>query len=158
MTPAIVLLKKQGVTHQVVAYEHDPNAESYGIEAAEKLAVAAEKVFKTLLVTTEKNELLVGIIPVLMHLDLKSIAQAANVKKVEMAKPDVAQRTTGYIVGGISPLGQKKRLRTFIDKSAEQLDIMYVSGGRRGLDIALAPKDLAKVLTAAFSNIVKEKD
>lgn len=158
MTPAIDLLKKQKITHHVLPYEHDPNAESYGLEAAEKLGVAAEKIFKTLLVMTDKSELLVGIVPVLKHLDLKAIAHAAGVKKVEMAKPDVAQRATGYLVGGISPLGQKKRLKTFIDDSAETLDIMYVSGGRRGLDIALAPQDLARVLVAPFVGITKEKD
>lgn len=158
MTPAIDLLRKQKITHQILPYEHDPNAESYGLEAAEKLGVAAEKIFKTLLVMTDKNELLVGIVPVLKHLDLKAIAHAAGVKKVEMAKPDIAQRATGYLVGGISPLGQKKRLKTFIDESAKTLDIMYVSGGRRGLDIALAPQDLAKVLVAPFVGIAKEKD
>lgn len=158
MTPAIALLKKQKIVHQVVTYEHDPQTESYGVEAVEKLGVPAEKVFKTLLVTTDKKELFVGIVPVLQHLDLKEIAHAAGVKKVEMAKPDIAQRTTGYLVGGISPLGQKKRLKTFIDDSAKSLDVMYVSGGRRGLDVALAPADLANLLDAGFAPIGKGKD
>lgn len=108
MTPAIALLKKQKVTHQVVTYDHDPQAESYGLEAAEKLGVPAENIFKTLLVTNDKKELFVGVVPVLKKLDLKEIAHAVGAKKVEMANPDVAQRVTGYLVGGISPLGQKK--------------------------------------------------
>lgn len=158
MTPAIALLKKQKVTHQVVTYDHDPQAESYGLEAAEKLGVPAENIFKTLLVTNDKKELFVGIVPVLKKLDLKEIAHAVGAKKVEMANPDVAQRVTGYLVGGISPLGQKKRLVTVIDDSAKKLDIIYVSGGRRGLDIALAPKDLAELLKAQFAPIGKGKE
>ncbi|MFD1261222.1 Cys-tRNA(Pro) deacylase [Entomomonas asaccharolytica] len=158
MTPAIALLKKQKVTHQVVTYEHDPQADSYGLEAAEKLGVPADNIFKTLLVTNDKKELFVGIVPVLKKLDLKEIAHAVGAKKVEMANPDVAQRVTGYLVGGISPLGQKKRLVTVIDDSAEELDIIYVSGGRRGLDIALAPKDLAELLKAQFAPIGKGKE
>ena len=156
MTPAIALLKQQRIKHEVLTYEHDANASSFGEEAAEKLGVAAEKIFKTLLVITDKKELFVGIVPVLQQLDLKKIAQAANVKKVEMAKPDIAQRTTGYLVGGISPLGQKKKLPTFIDIDAEKLDVMYVSGGRRGLDIAISPRDLATLLKADFVPIGKE--
>lgn len=158
MTPAIALLKKQKITYQVISYEHDENSVSYGIEAAEKMGVAAEKIFKTLLVTTDKNELFIGIVPVLKLLDLKHIAQAAGVKKVEMAKPALAERLTGYLVGGISPLGQKKRLKTFIDSSAESLDIMYVSGGRRGLDIGLSPTDLAHVLNAQFAYLARDKE
>ncbi|UYZ83729.1 Cys-tRNA(Pro) deacylase [Entomomonas sp. E2T0] len=158
MTPAIALLKKQKVNHQVVTYEHDPQAESYGLEAAEKLGVPAENIFKTLLVTNDKKELFVGVVPVLKKLDLKEIAHAVGAKKVEMANPEVAQRVTGYLVGGISPLGQKKRLVTVIDDSAEKLDMIYVSGGRRGLDIALAPKDLAELLKAQFAPIGKGKE
>lgn len=158
MTPAIALLKKQKIAHQLMSYEHDENAIFFGLEAAEKLGVAPEKVFKTLLVTTDKNELFVGIVPVLKQLDLKHIAQAAGVKKVEMANPTLAERVTGYLVGGISPLGQKKRLKTFIDSSAETLDTMYVSGGRRGLDIGISPCDLASVLSAQFTSLARDKD
>ena len=121
MTPAIELLKKAQVPHEVLSYHHDPKAASYGLEAVEKLGLAPETVFKTLLAASEKQELLVAIVPVAGTLDLKALAQAAGVKKLEMAKPDQAQRSTGYLVGGISPLGQKKRLRTFIDKSAAEL-------------------------------------
>lgn len=155
MTPAIELLKKSQVPHEVLSYHHDPKAASYGLEAAEKLGLAAETVFKTLLVASEKQELLVAIVPVAGTLDLKALAQAAGVKKLEMAKPDQARRSTGYLVGGISPLGQKKRLRTFIDDSAAALPSIHVSAGRRGLEVALAPADLARLLDAPFVPIGK---
>ncbi|EHK72177.1 MULTISPECIES: Cys-tRNA(Pro) deacylase [Pseudomonas] len=155
MTPAIELLKKSQVPHEVLSYHHDPKAASYGLEAAEKLGLAPETVFKTLLAASEKQELLVAIVPVAGTLDLKALAQAAGVKKLEMAKPDQAQRSTGYLVGGISPLGQKKRLRTFIDDSAAVLPSIHVSAGRRGLEVALAPADLARLLDAPFVPIGK---
>ncbi|WP_145004978.1 Cys-tRNA(Pro) deacylase [Pseudomonas oryzihabitans] len=155
MTPAIELLKKSQVPHEVLSYHHDPKAASYGLEAAEKLGLAPATVFKTLLAASEKQELLVAIVPVAGTLDLKALAQAAGVKKLEMAKPDQAQRSTGYLVGGISPLGQKKRLRTFIDESAAALACIHVSAGRRGLEVALAPADLARLLEAPFVPIGK---
>ncbi|MDR6177594.1 MULTISPECIES: Cys-tRNA(Pro) deacylase [unclassified Pseudomonas] len=155
MTPAIELLKKSQVPHEVLSYHHDPKAASYGLEAAEKLGLAPATVFKTLLAASEKQELLVAIVPVAGTLDLKALAQAAGVKKLEMAKPDQAQRSTGYLVGGISPLGQRKRLRTYIDKSAAQLPSIHVSAGRRGLEVALAPADLARLLDAPFVPIGK---
>ncbi|HAC66752.1 MAG TPA: Cys-tRNA(Pro) deacylase [Pseudomonas sp.] len=155
MTPAIELLKKSQVPHEVLSYHHDPKAASYGLEAVEKLGLAAATVFKTLLAVSEKHELLVAIVPVAGTLDLKALAQAAGVKKLEMAKPDQAQRSTGYLVGGISPLGQKKRLRTFIDESAAELPSIHVSAGRRGLEVALAPADLARLLDAPLVPIGK---
>ncbi|WP_295463828.1 Cys-tRNA(Pro) deacylase [uncultured Pseudomonas sp.] len=155
MTPAIELLKKSKVPHEVLSYHHDPKAASYGLEAVEKLGLAPATVFKTLLAASEKQELLVAIVPVAGTLDLKALAQAAGVKKLEMAKPDQAQRSTGYLVGGISPLGQKKRLRTFIDESAAELPTIHVSAGRRGLEVALAPTDLARLLDAPFVPIGK---
>lgn len=155
MTPAIELLKKSQVPHEVLSYHHDPKAASYGLEAVEKLGLAAATVFKTLLAVSEKHELLVAIVPVAGTLDLKALAQAAGVKKLEMAKPDQAQRSTGYLVGGISPLGQKKRLRTFIDESAAELPSIHVSAGRRGLEVALAPANLARLLDAPFVPIGK---
>ena len=155
MTPAIELLKKSQVPHEVLSYHHDPKAASYGLEAAEKLGLAPETVFKTLLAVSEKQELLVAIVPVAGTLDLKALAQAAGVKKLEMAKPEQAQRSTGYLVGGISPLGQKKRLRTFVDESAAELPSIHVSAGRRGLEVALAPTDLARLLDAPFVPIGK---
>lgn len=157
MTPAINLLKKNKIHHQIATYEHDPSAASFGIEAAEKLGVSVDIVFKTLLATSDKHSLVVAIIPVLKQLDLKALAHEAGVKKLEMAPPDVAEKSTGYLVGGISPLGQKKRLKTWIDQSAQNLSQMYVSGGRRGLDIAISPNDLAQVLGASFVNIAREK-
>ncbi len=112
------LLKKVRAEHRNHSYEHDPKAASYGLEAAEKLSLDPAQVFKTLLASSEKGELLVAVVPVVGSLDLKALAHTAGVKKVEMADPAAAQRSTGYLLGGISPLGQKKRLRTFIDVSA----------------------------------------
>ncbi len=109
MTPAIDLLKKAKAEHRIHSYEHDPKSASYGLEAAEKLGLEPARVFKTLLACSEKNELLVAVVPVTGSLDLKALAHAANVKKADMADPAAAQRATGYLVGGISPLGQKKR-------------------------------------------------
>lgn len=153
MTPALALLKKARVDHRVHSYEHDPKAASYGLEAAEKLGLEARQVFKTLLACTEKGELLVAVVPVTGTLDLKGLAQAAQVKKCEMADPTAAQRSTGYLVGGISPLGQKKRLRTFIDASAQGLATLHVSAGRRGLEVELTAVALAALTQATFADI-----
>ena len=151
MTPAIDLLKKAKAAHRVHSYNHDPKAASYGLEAAEKLALQPARVFKTLLAASEKGELLVAVVPVAGSLDLKALAQAAAVKKAEMADPAAAQRSTGYLLGGISPLGQKKALRTFIDESARQYPSIYVSAGRRGLEVELAAEVLAQLTRAAFA-------
>lgn len=151
MTPAIDLLKKAKAAHRVHSYNHDPKAASYGLEAAEKLDLQPARVFKTLLATSEKGELLVAVVPVAGSLDLKALAQAAAVKKAEMADPAAAQRSTGYLLGGISPLGQKKALRTFIDESARQYPSIYVSAGRRGLEVELAAEVLAQLTRAAFA-------
>ena len=153
MTPAINALKKARIAFTVLEYEHDPDAPAYGLEAAEKLNRPVEQVFKTLMVESPDGKHAIGIVPVDKHLDLKAIAKAAGFKKAEMAKPDVAQRISGYVVGGISPVGQKRQLKTVIDSSAEQLVTMLVSGGRRGLDIELAPKDLATATRAIFADI-----
>lgn len=155
MTPAIDLLKKTKADFQVLAYEHDPKTASYGLEAAEKLGLDATRVFKTLLVCSEKSELLVAVVPVVGSLDLKALAQAAKVKKVDMADPAAAQRATGYLLGGISPLGQKKRLRTFIDSSAQALPSIYVSAGRRGLEVELTAQVLAERTSAEFAAIAR---
>lgn len=155
MTPAIDLLKKTNADFQVHAYEHDPKTASYGLEAAEKLGLDATRVFKTLLVCSEKNELLVAVVPVVGSLDLKALAHAAKVKKVDMADPAAAQRATGYLLGGISPLGQKKRLRTFIDSSAQDLPSIYVSAGRRGLEVELTAQALAERTSAEFAAIAR---
>lgn len=151
MTPAIDLLKKVRAAHTVHSYSHDPKAPSYGLEAAEKLGLAPERVFKTLLAASEKGELLVAVVPVAGTLDLKALAAAAGVKKAEMADPAAAQRATGYLLGGISPLGQKKRLRTFIDASAQDFPSIFVSAGRRGLEVELAAALLAEHAGGCFA-------
>ncbi|MCO7553653.1 Cys-tRNA(Pro) deacylase [Metapseudomonas otitidis] len=156
MTPAIDLLKKAKAEHRVLSYTHDPKAPSYGLEAAEKLGLDPARVFKTLLAATEKGELLVAVVPVAGSLDLKALAHAAGAKKADMAPADAAQRATGYLVGGISPLGQKKRLRTFIDRSALDHPTIHVSAGRRGLEVELAAQVLAGHTQAQFAAIGRE--
>ncbi len=154
MTPAINLAKKHKISFTVHEYDHDPAAEAYGKEAAEKLGVAPERVFKTLVVAKDKD-LVVAVVPVLLHLDLKLMAKAVGAKKVAMADVRQVERTTGYVVGGVSPLGQKKLLPTIIDASAAEHDTIFVSAGRRGLDIELSPEDLATLLKASFVAIAK---
>jgi len=153
MTPALDLLKKVRAEHRIHSYEHDPKAASYGLEAAEKLGLDPTQVFKTLLASSEKGELLVAVVPVVGSLDLKALAQAAGVKKVEMADPAAAQRATGYLLGGISPLGQKKRLRTFVDVTAQSFPTIFISAGRRGLEVELAAAVLAEHTQAKFAEI-----
>lgn len=144
MTPAIKLLTSKKVNFSVHEYEHDPLTQNYGKEAAEKLNLDPTQVYKTLLVTDEKN-FFVAIVPVTGTLNLKKAAKTFTVKKLRMAEVNEAERLTGYLVGGISPLGQKKALITCLDSSAEAFNQIYISGGKRGLDIALAPKDLLKL-------------
>ncbi|MCO5365537.1 Cys-tRNA(Pro) deacylase [Pseudomonas alliivorans] len=156
MTPALDLLKKVRAEHRIHSYEHDPKAASYGLEAAEKLGLEPARVFKTLLASTEKGELLVAVVPVVGTLDLKALAHAAGVKKTEMADPAAAQRSTGYLLGGISPLGQKKRLRTFIDETAMPFETIFVSAGRRGLEVELSAQVLADHTSATFAAIGRE--
>ncbi|QIO05756.1 Cys-tRNA(Pro) deacylase [Acinetobacter shaoyimingii] len=153
MTPACKILKSQKIQYSIHEYEHDANAQSFGLEAAEKLGLKVEEVFKTLMVTDEKNYF-VAILPVDHQLNLKKVASAFGCKKLQMANPKDAERLSGYLVGGISPIGQKKRLKTVIDASAETLEKMYVSGGKRGLDIGLKPQDLAQVLNAQFIDVI----
>lgn len=150
MTPAIKLLERTGTTHRVVSYEHDPKADSFGAEAADLLGLDPSQVFKTLLATVDGSETVVAVVPVDRRLDLKALARAAGAKKATMADPADAERLTGYVVGGISPLGQRKRLRTFIDTTAEDLDELNVSGGRRGVEVALAPTALAELVSGSF--------
>ena len=155
MTPAINAAKKAGVAFELLEYEHDPAAHSYGEEAARVLGLDPAIVFKTLLVSLNghKSPLAVAVIPVSHMLSLKAIAKALGAKKADMADPHLAERTTGYVVGGISPLGQKKALPTVIDSSAQALPRMHVSAGRRGLEIVLAPQDLARLTRASFAGI-----
>lgn len=155
MTPAIDQLTALGVAHRVLSYDHDPSAESYGGEAAELLGLDPDTVFKTLLAQLDGGltaaSLVVGLVPVTGKLDLKALARAAGAKKAAMADPALAERTTGYVVGGISPFGQKRPLPTFVDETVEILDVIRVSAGRRGVEIELDPADLITVLNATVT-------
>ncbi len=150
MTPGIKLAEKAKISHTVHQYHHDPASESYGLEAAEKLGIAETQVFKTLVVSLDNRALAVAVIPVSAMLSMKLIAKASGAKKAAMALPADVERSTGYVLGGVSPLGQKKRLKTFIDASAQHQDTVFVSAGRRGLEIELQPEDLAKLIGGRF--------
>ncbi|WP_413111927.1 Cys-tRNA(Pro) deacylase [Thaumasiovibrio sp. DFM-14] len=152
MTPAINLLKKKRIFHAVHQYQHDPANTDFGNEAVTALGQDPAQVFKTLLFCKhdDAKALCVAVVPVAGKLDLKAAAKAAGYKKAEMADPVMAEKITGYIVGGISPLGQKKALPTFIDNSAQQFDTVCVSAGRRGLEIELAPQDLSTLTRGQF--------
>jgi Cys-tRNA(Pro)/Cys-tRNA(Cys) deacylase len=154
-TPATVALTQAKIPYAVRAYEHDPSAPSFGLEAAQALGVEPARVFKTLLVDTGDG-LAVGIVPVDGTLDLKAIASALGVKKVGMADPVAAERSSGYVVGGISPIGQKRALRTVVDASATAHDSVLVSGGRRGLDLELSPADLVRATGATLAPIARQ--
>ena len=153
MTPAIKVLDKAGIAYTLHRYEHAPQSPSYGSEAASKLGLEPAQVFKTLLTSSDEGELLVALVPVNGQLDLKLLAKAAGAKKMAMADPAAAQRSTGDLLAGSSPLAQKKALRTVIDASAEQWPQLYVSAGRRGLEIALQPADLASQTRAIVTCI-----
>ena len=151
-TPATAALKRAGVDFTLHPYEHDPAATSYGLDAAEQLGLDPASVFKTLVAEVD-GRLVVGIVPVSGQLDLKALAAAVGGKRAAMADPAAAERTTGYVLGGISPLGQRKRLPTVIDDSAVHLPMVYVSAGKRGLDVGLAPQNLVDLLDASLAPI-----
>ncbi|WP_426225717.1 Cys-tRNA(Pro) deacylase [Pseudarthrobacter sp. DSP2-3-2b1] len=151
-TPATATLAAAGVPFVLHPYTHDPAAASYGTEAAEALGIAPEKVFKTLMVEVE-GRLAVGVVPVSGNLDLKAFAAALGAKKAAMADPAAAERRTGYVLGGISPLGQRQPSPTVVDGSALTFDTVLVSGGKRGLDIELAPADLIRLTSAVTAAI-----
>jgi Cys-tRNA(Pro)/Cys-tRNA(Cys) deacylase len=151
-TPATAALAAAGVPFVLHAYVHDASVASYGMEAAEALGIPPEMVFKTLMVEVE-GRLAVGVVPVSGNLDLKAFAAALGAKKAAMADPAAAERRTGYVLGGISPLGQRQASPTVIDGSALGLRTMLVSGGRRGLDIELAPAELIRLTSAVTAAI-----
>lgn len=155
MTPAIVAAEEAGIQFRINQYQHDPDAPSFGEEAADKLGVDAGSIFKTLVVTDTNKQLAVAIVPVLKSLDMKLTARALQVKKLEMADKARVQRVTGYVLGGVSPLGQKQLLPTVIDESANNYPHVHVSAGKRGLEIALAPGDLAAMCQARFASIAR---
>lgn len=148
MTPAVASATKARIAFTLLEYDYDPNAGEIGMHAAQSLGRAPETVFKTLVVALDTGELVCAVIPSDARLNLKALATAAGTRKAELADPKKAERTTGYVVGGISPLGQRKALRTYVDASASALDEIVVNGGRRGLQIALRPADLAAVTKA----------
>ncbi|WP_033293839.1 Cys-tRNA(Pro) deacylase [Amycolatopsis jejuensis] len=151
-TPATALLQKQKVAHTVHTYDHDPRAESYGLEAVEALDLEAARVFKTLVADVD-GKLVVGVVPVTGQLDLKALAAAVGGKKAKMADPAAAQRATGYVLGGISPLGHRSRLPVVLDGSAMAFPTMFCSGGRRGLEVEVAPGDLVRLAGAVVAGI-----
>ena len=151
-TPATAALAKQKVPHTLHAYDHDPRAESYGLEAVEELGLDRARVFKTLVAEVD-GRLTVGVVPVTGQLDLKALAAASGGKKAKMADPAAAQRATGYVLGGISPLGHRSRLPVVIDSSAEMFETVFCSAGRRGLEVELAPADLIRLTGAMVAAI-----
>ncbi|MCO1580138.1 Cys-tRNA(Pro) deacylase [Crossiella sp. SN42] len=151
-TPATALLAKQRIAHTLHSYDHDPRHDSYGLEAAEALGLAPERVFKTLVAEVD-GALAVGVVPVTAQLDLKALAAALGGKKAKMAVVADAERATGYVAGGISPLGQKKRLPLVLDDSANGFETIFCSAGRRGLEVELSPADLATLTKAVLAPI-----
>lgn len=155
MTPAINQIKKEKLPYTIHRYSHDPKNTSFGLEAVEKLGHDPNRVFKTLVVETDHNEMVVAVIPVAHKLNLKNIAKAAGAKKAQMADKKKVEKSSGYVLGGVSPLGQKKRLNTKIDISAQDYETIFVSGGRRGLEIELTAKDLAHLTGADFNQLTE---
>ncbi len=156
MTPAVKVLERAGVEFTLAEYDHDPRRTAYGEEAARALGLSPDVMFKTLLARLDDGRLVMAIVPVSAQLDLKALARAAGGRKAQLADAADAERATGYVVGGISPLGQKKRLPAFLDVAAEALDTLYVSGGRRGLEIGLAPRDLARLVGARQAALARD--
>jgi len=147
MTPAVLALDAAGIEYTIHEYDRSDDLHDFGREAARSLGLSDDEVFKTLVIVAD-DELVVAVLPVSCQLSMKRVAAAVGAKKAVMCDPARAERSSGYIVGGISPIGQRKRLRTVIDETAELFDTVYVSGGKRGMDIGLAPSDLIAVLDA----------
>ena len=155
MTPAISCLKKAKIKYQIHQYEHDANPNAYGEEAAEKLNIPYDQIFKTLVISVDNKNLFVALVPVSKQLDLKAFVKVIGAKKAKMADKKDVERTTGYILGGVSPIGQKKQLTTIIDSSALKFKTVYVSAGRRGLQIEISSKNLGSQTKATFDDIGK---
>lgn len=153
-TPATAALTAAGIPFTEHSYAHDPANRDFGMEAATALGLDPDRVFKTLLAEVD-GRLVVGIVPVTSRLDLKALAAAVGGKRATMADPAVAERRTGYVVGGISPIGQKSRHETVLDETAELWDVVYVSGGRRGFDLGLAPAALVRATSARLADIAR---
>ncbi|MCP3938087.1 MAG: Cys-tRNA(Pro) deacylase [Actinomycetia bacterium] len=153
MTPAVAQLIAAGVPHELFPYDHDPAVESFGLEAAAALGVDPDSVFKTLIADAAGVGLVVGIVAVSAMLDLKALARVSGAKKATMADISAAERSSGYVAGGISPFGHKRQLPTFVDETCDLWDHIYVSAGRRGLDLAIAPADLVEVVQATRAPI-----
>jgi Cys-tRNA(Pro)/Cys-tRNA(Cys) deacylase len=151
-TPATALLARLGISHSVHRYHHDPRHPSFGQEASDALGVAPERVFKTLVAEVD-GALAVGVVPVASQLYLKALAAAVGGKRAVMADVAAAARATGYVAGGISPLGQRRRLPVVVDSSALAFPTLYCSGGRRGLELELAPADLVRAAHAVVAPI-----
>ncbi|SDJ22204.1 Cys-tRNA(Pro) deacylase [Billgrantia gudaonensis] len=157
MTPAVRRLEHDGADFTVLRYDHDPRTQAYGEEAIDALGLDPASVFKTLVARLDDGRLAVAMVPVCTRLDLKALARAAGARKAAMATAEAAERATGYVLGGISPLGQKQHLPAFIDSSAETLGTIHVSGGRRGLEIRLASRDLIRLTEARLAPLTRSE-
>ena len=153
MTPAILFLEKQKVEFELLEYEHDASNQNFANEAAEKLSLKAESVFKTLVVEVDSDKFVVAIVPSNKQLSMKKLAKAVSGKKAILAEAKKVQNMTGYVLGGVSPFGQKKRLVTILDISANNFNNIFVSGGRRGLELSISPAVFSQCLNAKMADI-----
>lgn len=155
MTPAVIALQRLGVEHRLLEYRHDPAVKAYGLEAAQALDLPPAAVFKTLVIAAPDGRLFMALAPVTGELDLKRAAAALGCKRLAMAEGPAAARATGYVLGGISPFGQRRRLEAVVDASVREHERVYVSGGRRGLEIELSPRDLIQQAGAGLATITR---
>jgi len=153
MTPAVTALDRAGLPFSIHEYAHDPDNTHYGDEAAEKLGIASGRIFKTLVIELDNGDLAAAILPVNMTLNLKVAARSLKAKKAQMAKPEQVERSSGYVLGGVSPIGQKKAIPTVIDNSAQECTTIFISGGKRGLEIELKPQHLCQITHAHYESI-----
>ncbi len=153
MTRAIRILEKKGVPFAVHRYRHDPRAGHYGMEAAEALGISPHRIFKTLVILLDGRKEAVALVPASKHLDLKAVASVFEAKSAEMAPPETAEKTTGCVVGGISPLGHRKPLPVALDETVRHLETVYVSAGKRGLQVELRPDDLIGLCNGSLGKI-----